>query len=748
MNVVASAADVGRGRRVPSAITFVPPALPELLLPRLDLQRALGRPGEHSLSLVTGPPGSGKTVIARAWAESFTSPLTWITVDRLVAERERFLHALIVGIQNAHPDYIFDAVDAIGMETIDAQHVVEALADDVVRWPEDGPPILVIIDDAHHLDGDIWSAIEWLANSRPDALHLVIVSRSDPPFSVARLRAQGAISEIRAADLMLERAETHELLRAGPDGGVDWAPWADALHDCTEGWLAGVRLAMLAVERGTPPDRVLEQIGHAQGSVAELLVAEALDRQPPDVREFLCRTSPLEMLHPALCDTVTGRTDSRAVLRRLSEDHLFVIPFDGTPDRYRYHPLLAELLRMELRSTQPDAEHEIHRIAAEWMLSHSRPDRAVDHAIAGAHYDTAFEIITSNLRELYALDHRRDVGAWLLAIPDTYLLADPDRTVDHCGALLFVVRPEWTRWLKRAQAIVTAERPDLRSRLRLFDALAYAGQGRIDDFERCVAEAIELRGDDAADTWDEVVMAWRVRLLTLAGDHQRAVSLATAFNERDRRLIGDLPAMSLLAATLAGAGDPVGLDLANESVTSWRSAGEPDFLGMVDALCVAADGAIGDGHLDEAENLASGAVALGEDDLPNLLTVRSMVALARVAAATGYATELDERLGQLHRRMQEQAAAPAVLDLLRGAIPNGHTQPPPPVPRVSILEQLTQRELTILGYLASHLTFPEIAGELCISRHTVKTHVARIYRKLGVASRSGAVNAARGNGLL
>lgn len=691
---------------------------------------------------MTGPPGSGKTVLIRTWIESCSTSWTWITVDRLMATSERFWHALVVGLQAAHPEFVFDAVDAIGGETIDSQIVVETLADDLVRRSSEDAPVIVIVDDAHHLDARSWEALGWLLDHHPSSLHLVLLSRSDPPFSVARLRAQGVLTEVRAADLVLDRNETAELFRRGSSDDRDWTPWAEALHDRTEGWLAGLRLAMMTMERGMPPDRVVAQIGDSHGVIAELLVTEALDSQPAHVRKFLRRTSCLEIIDPDLCDAITGRTDSRQLLRRLSADHLFVFPLDEGSDRYRYHPLLAEILRLELKSTEPAAEADITRRAAEWMVDRSWLASAVDHAVTGAHYGLAFEIITQNLRELYARGHRRDVGSWLLRLPDSYLLTDPDRTVTHCGALLFVLRPEWLRWLRLAKAVVPAGRADLQSRLSLLDALAWAGQGRVQEFERCATRSTELRDGTRGDPWDEVVMAWRTRLHTLMGDHDLATVLAIALNERKRQLVGDLPAMSLLAATLAAAGDPVGEDLAREVVVAWREAGEPDFFGMIDALCVAAMTALHDGEIDEAENLSAGAVALSELELPNLLTVRAEVAAASVSMATNRTAGVADRLGRLRATMVGQAATQQVLTLIGEAMPPSRSPAPPP-PARPLIDPLTERELTILGYLESHLTFPEIADELYISRHTVKTHVARIYRKLAVTGRSAAVTTAR-----
>ena len=242
------------------------------------------------------------------------------------------------------------------------------------------------------------------------------------------------------------------------------------------------------------------------------------------------------------------------------------------------------------------------------------------------------------------------------------------------------------------------------------------------------------------------ITAWLARLATLHGDHARAVAAATEVYRRDRRLIRELPARSLLAATLHAAGDRSGADLAMDAIAAWRAIGEPDYLGMADALVVGSELALLAGDVDEAEILAGSAVGVTELPPPHLLNARAEIALASVYQATGRAAEADARLQRLRTTMAGFDAAPALLALLDEALRRDST---PHRPRqTSPVEPLTDRELTILGLLTSHLTFPEIGRELFISRHTVKTHVSRIYRKLGASSRSTAIRSARELGMM
>jgi LuxR family maltose regulon positive regulatory protein len=382
------------------------------------------------------------------------------------------------------------------------------------------------------------------------------------------------------------------------------------------------------------------------------------------------------------------------------------------------------------------------------LAERGRSAEAIAHAMAAGDHETAFSLIIQHRGDLYEQGHRAAVGHWLLDLPDSFIVSDPERAVDHCEALLFVTRPEWLRWRNRAESIVGDDRPDLRARLLSMNALARAGQGRLDEFTALRSQA-EALGDGAPrlGPLTEVLDAWHVRLLTLHHHDELAVPLVRQWHDRPRQLIRDLPAQSLLAATLHHAGDPEGDELARQVIADWRAAGEPDFLGMADALCVRSASAVAGGDIDEAELLAAAAMAVTLDPPPHLLRVRAEVAVAAVEVALHRTGDARSRLERLASTMEQQGAAPELLALMvvdQPSVP----QPSPPPSSSSVVEPLTDREQTILGYLAGHLTFPEIACELFISRHTVKTHVGRIYRKLGVTGRSAAIQAARARHLL
>lgn len=737
------------GRRIgdlPAAV-FRPPALPVDCVRRPALDRRLGAPRPAGVSLVTGPAGYGKTTTVRQWLDTLESPWAWINLDPAITRPDRFWRGVVRALQAAAPARTLDAVDAVSVDTIDPSDVVRTLVEDLDVDEPAAVPIVLVIDDCHLLESDVWRDLEWLIAHQPPLLHLVLNSRSDPPFSVARLRSVGRLSELRHRDLGMSLQDTAELVRRWAAAGDDGDDVASAVFERTEGWAAGIRLALLALGSGAASEDVLaSDLG--SGAVAELLLAEALDHQPDDVRAFLRQTSVVAVLTPSLCEALTGRSDCRSVLQALARHQLFIAPVDGGVDQYRYHPLFAEVLRLELRSTAPDAEATQHRRAAEWFASQGQYARAIEHARAGGDYDLTLGLIVAHLPELGASGHRQAVGRWVLDIPAAAVGADPDRAVRQCEALLYLGRTdEWLASWRHADVLIGSGRPDLRRRLDLFHAFFDAGRGDLDGFASKLEAVRASWPAGQEDPFDEVADAWHARLLVLNGRLDEAVATAEAMYRRPRVVLHDITARSLLAATLATRGDRDGPSLVREAIATWREQGEPDMLGMADVLGVGATWALARGDLDEAELLASAAVAVSSTRPTHFLGALAEVGMARVERALGRERDAALRLDDLYQRMAGNDAAPVLLAVIAEA--RGDEAPASPARDAPLLaDELTDREVTILGYLAGHLTFPEIGRELYISRHTVKTHVARIYRKLDATGRSGAVAAARSLGLL
>ena len=742
MTVPPVARDPPRVGNSPPGTVFLPPGLPAALVERRRLEEQLGRPGGSRLSFVIGAAGFGKTTLVRAWLRAAEHRWAWATLDQTDSDADRFWVLLIGAVQIACPGLILDASDLAADPDTDGD-LARTLVNDLNDADLAGEHIVIVIDDAHLLSDEGWQQVSWLIQHQPICLHLVIATRTDPPFSLVRLQASGAATVVRQAQLSFDESETERLFGDALGESDETTALAHSLYVRTEGWAAGLRLALLALQSGADADVLDAHVAGWRGTIAELLITEVLDHQPPEVRQFLRCTSVVSMLEPSLCDELTERTDSQVLLRRLAADHVFLAPVDDAPDHYRFHPLLAQLLRYEVHADDPQLETELHRRAARWNVIHDRPIEAIQHFLAAGDVHNVFDLVVANVSRLHRTARRAQIAAWLTAVPEDYVAADPERAVSFCASLLLTARREWVPWWKRCDEMVGDERPDLRRRLDVIMAIGLGSQGRSKDFFG-VMQRIPPVSDEPLD---EFLSFAHAQVLALDGAYAEAIAVASALFDRARVFIRDAPALSLLARTLHEGGEHERARAAAErSVRLWRELGEPDLLGMVDALTLCADAMVQAGDVDDAEELARAALALCDTPPPHLLTIRAALALSAVDDARGehdiarrrlIDIAEDARLAHVDARLLE-----LIDDQLRtSSTPTESTQRPSSS-GAPLVEELTERELTLLPLLRSHLTFPEIGQQLYISRHTVKTHVSRIYRKLGVSSRSAAIREA------
>jgi LuxR family maltose regulon positive regulatory protein len=559
---------------------------------------------------------------------------------------------------------------------------------------------------------------------------------------------------VRAGQLAFDGAET-EMLLTRFVGRPATPAFCDRVHERTEGWVAGVRLAGVAVENGSSTEHVLACLDAAQGTVAEVLVEEVLRVQPTDVRRFLLDTAVLDVLDPEACRALSGRADADVVLRRLAADHLFIRPLEGVAHRYRHHHLLAELLRAELRLEDPLAPERFHRAASAWYEQAGDPASAIEHALAAGDFERAVAVLVERREDLHNAGYGRSMARWLAAVPDRFITADPERAIDHASTMLVLARPETQRWLRAALPLIPADAKRLRARALRIEAVLYASIGRRSDLERLLAAAADLDDCPATDPMIERADAWRARLLSFDGRHDEAIDLAERVLASDRRVLRDDVATSVLAGVLADAGE---LDraagVADRAIEWWHADGSPEVFGMVDALRARAHVHRLTGRLADAAELLDQASAMLVDQNPHLVSVLLAIESAATDVDVGRATQAVARLDRLEVDVRNVGHADALLERIararRGAAAAvGAPRRPAGDPvDVGFGQRLTDRELVVLRLLSSHLTLPEIAGELSVSRNTVKTQVGAIYRKLGVSSRSDAVDAARLLGLI
>ena len=379
-----------------------------------------------------------------------------------------------------------------------------ALINDLAAQPDDGE-VLLVLDDYHLIDAQpVHASLAFLLEHLPPGLHLVLASRADPPLPLARLRAGGQLAELRTADLRFSAEEAAALLRESAGADLPAAAVA-ALAARTEGWVAGLRLAALSLASQADPAGFVAAFSGSHRYVLDYLTEEVLDRQQEELRTFLLETSLLERLSGGLCDAVTGRTDSRAMLERVERAGLFLVPLDEVRDWWRYHHLFADLLRARLQQQRPGRVVSLHRAAAAWCEDHGLADDAVRHALAAG--DPAW---AARLVERYA---------------DAFLLRSEDATLQ--------------RWLAALPAGLAGSRPRLllaQARLALLSHRVEAAEVALDAAERALASApgvddepFEPSVGRAASHLANVPAAialGRTLLAALHGDAERAITFA------------------------------------------------------------------------------------------------------------------------------------------------------------------------------------------------------------------------------
>jgi LuxR family transcriptional regulator, maltose regulon positive regulatory protein len=383
--------------------------------PALFERLSAAAPG--SVTLVCAPAGSGKTVLLRTWAAELNEPVAWVVIDRGERDAQRCWLHLIDALAEAANELIERVSPAPSFGGV---AVVERL---LVQLEQLDAPIELVIDDLHELESDEARAwLELFLTQLPPQLHVVLATREDPALGLHRLRLAGKLTELRGSDLRFSLDDTRALVRASgitlSDAGVA------SLHERTEGWPAGLRLAAISLATSPDPERFVSEFSGSERTVAGYLLAEVLERQPPEVREMLLRTSILERVSGPFADAVSGATGSEAILQRLEDQNAFVTALDAARTWFRYHHLFADLLRLELRRTAPAMIPSLHSAAAVWCEQHGNALGAIRHAQAAGDWTRAARLLVDNFLALTMAGRGQTVHALLGAFPPDAALTD------------------------------------------------------------------------------------------------------------------------------------------------------------------------------------------------------------------------------------------------------------------------------------------------------------------------------------
>jgi LuxR family transcriptional regulator, maltose regulon positive regulatory protein len=505
---------VGRRARVSRQALKVDRATPQLV-DRGELLAALDRAAAAKVTIISAPAGSGKTSLLRAWADRPGQPhrLAVVQVQRDQQDAQLFWLGLLDAIRRgsgtasraeapaATPDFNGRAM---------VERVLAALEDHRGR-------VMLVIDDLHELTSpDALAQLTRLLMNLPAHVHAMLATRRDLPLHLHRLRLAGELAEIRAAELRFTERETRALLNASGIALSDAG--AALLHQRTEGWAAGLRLAVISLARHPDPERFVAEFSGSERTVAEYLIAEMLDRQPDDVQQLLLGTSLLDRVNGELADLLTGRPGSERILLELEDANAFVVSLDPERRWFRYHHLLGDFLRLELRRTRPEEVPTLHRRAAGWFAEHGQVVEAIRQTQAAGDWSDAARLLADHSFSLTLDGQAQTIRALVRAFPQGAAADDPELALVRATSDVYQGRlDEAPAHLVVAESHVEAAAPpDRRRRLRVAIAsLKLSLARRRGHFTGVVEQARFLATPVTGESDEDIALASDLRAVAL-----------------------------------------------------------------------------------------------------------------------------------------------------------------------------------------------------------------------------------------
>ncbi len=411
---------------------YIPPPRPKVVLrPRLIERMNDGLRSGHKLTLISASAGFGKTTLVSEWLAGCERPVAWLSLDEDDNDPTRFLTYLIAALQTLAQGEVEGITARFGEGLLSIlqspqppaiESILTSLINEINTIPKQ---FILVLDDYHVIDSKpVDEALTFLLEHLPPQMHLVITTREDPHLPLARLRARGQLTELRAADLRFTPSEATDFLNQVMGLNLAVEDIA-ALETRTEGWIAGLQLAALSMQGNKDVSGFIREFAGDHQYIVDYLVEEVLQNQPEPIRRFLLQTAILDQLNGSLCDAVTGKEEGNARLEALQRGNFFVIPLDDKRNWYRYHHLFADVLRMHLMAEQPDQVPALHRRASDWYEHNGSTDNAIRHALAAEDFARAADLVELVMPAMNRSRQFATLLGWLKAIPDELVRVRP-----------------------------------------------------------------------------------------------------------------------------------------------------------------------------------------------------------------------------------------------------------------------------------------------------------------------------------
>ena len=389
---------------------------------RLDLS--------EQVTVVCAPAGSGKTVLLKSWIgqANLAGSSAFVHIKRHERDPQRFWLSVLTALRETSPGSGL-VRELTASPDLDGWAIAERLLAELAALQD---RLWLVLDDVHELRSEeARKQVELFVLRAPPQLRIVLASRHDVRMALHRLRLESGLTEIRADDLRFSLREALELFQAA---GVEMSDDALArLHERTEGWAAGLRLAALALASHPDPDRFAAEFSGTERTVAEYLISEVLERQPSDARRLMLRTSILERVNGELADLLTGGTGGERTLQALAATNGFVVSLDTARSLFRYHHLFADLLQLELRNCEPEEVPALHERTARWQAANGHPVEAIRHALAAGAWPLAARLMAGHWLGLYLDGRSATVHALMASFPPESAEGDAELAAAAAG---------------------------------------------------------------------------------------------------------------------------------------------------------------------------------------------------------------------------------------------------------------------------------------------------------------------------
>lgn len=744
---------MGTGRYVPVHAVARP-----ALLRRLDA--ALSRP----VTLVVAQAGAGKSVLLTQWLQTVTLAVVWLDITDADNDAEHFVRHLRRNIAQPAPGVVDDDPTV----ALAGPVLAPQLVDDLVSAMATAPPCVVVLDDLHNLhDTSLLTDLGKVLTLLPPHVHVVLSSRTDPPIPWGRSRLREDLGELRQAELAMNDRESATLLQ-GVSGVTLGDAEVTALVQRTEGWAAGLQLAAMTLRHHPDPAAFVAQFSGSDRLVADYLSEQVVQSLSDDLRALLFSMAAVDRMSDDLVAHISDDPGARSALHELQQTSMFLIPLDDHREWFRFHQLFRDLLRYQSRSHDPKLEHRALVRAAEWHLARDEWEPAVLYLLRGREWNRATGVILARGSEVFERGEIASVISVIAQVPEPVREANVDLTL-LLGILIGI-----TGRAERAEDV-----------LRRVTADAQATPGQQVCAATFLAALAQWRAHpEASISWAQRALASLRSDTTLAlpdilhlTDAHSLRTMATVSGGRAHFLAGDLDeARVWLQSALLTQGSAYSL---------WRISALGS-LALLEAWV---------GHSSLAEELALEALSVAQSVNADLhpATAEAHLALGLTALESGDERRAAHSMDEGWLRSEGNGRTP--LNWVFYAASRGLSRPPvdrarppgrPPAiaaeriaainrrgvhpggwvaaktdtiaaaQRRVVLEDgtgrpaapLTDRELEILAFLPTRLSSGDLAAHLHVSANTIKTHIAHIYQKLGVANRSEAVTRATQLGLL